>query len=157
MLKLKTQKTLDFKHKTKKSPKVHLARQKTYDYKNIINLDDDISEMDVNINQIPTIKTKNLFSQNPLKNKPNNNNNNIITLKNKNSFNISTYKHCNSITTNTSCGEKTMKKVTFSTVEIIRVEKYKKYNATSNYSKNQIKKNMEEFKENDNEQNCVIF
>ena len=50
-----------------------------------------------------------------------------------------------------------MKKVTFSTVEIIRVEKYKKYNIASNYSKNLIKKNMEEIKENDNEQKCFIF
>ena len=148
-------KTLDFKNKKNKSPKVQLARKKTYDYKNIINLDDDISEMDVNIKQIPTIKTKNLFLQNSIAKKPNNNN--IINLKNKNSFNISTYKHSNSITTNTSCREKTMKKVTFSTVEIIRVEKYKKYNASFNYSKNLIKKNMEEIKENDNEQKCVIF
>ena len=152
MLKLKT---LDYKHKIKKSPKSQLARKKTYDYKNIINLDDDISEMDVNIKQIPTIKTKNLFLQNPITKFQKNNN--IINLKNKKYNNISTYKHCNSITTNTSCGEKTMKKVTFSTVEIIRVEKYKKYNAASNYSKNLIKKNMEEIKENDNEQKCFIF
>ena len=39
MLKLKT---LDYKHKSKKSPKPQLARKKTYDYKNIINLDDNI-------------------------------------------------------------------------------------------------------------------
>ena len=51
-----------------------------------------------------------------------------------------------------------MKKVTFSTVEIIRVEKYKKYNALCNFSKNQIKKNMEEVKQNENESsNCIIF
>ena len=147
-------KTLDIKHRTKKSSKP-LSQKKPFNYKNIIKLDDDISEMDVNVKKIPIIKTKNLFLENPITNKPYNNN--IIKLKNNNSFNISTLNHCNSLTTNTSCGEKTMKKVTFSTVEIIRVEKYKKYNLASNYSKKLIKKNMEEFKENDNERNCFIF
>ena len=151
MLKLKT---LNPKHKAKKSSK-SLARKKTYDCKNIIKLDDDISEMDVNIKEIPIIKTKNLFLQNPTSKKRYNNS--IINLKNKNSFDILSLNHSNSITTNTSCGEKTVKKVTFSTVEIIRVEKYKKYNISSNYSKNLIKKNMEEIKENDNEQKCFIF
>ena len=150
MLKLKT---LDNKHKNKKDRSY--VRKKTYDYKNIINLDKDISEMDVNIKNYPTIKKKNLFLENTIKTKPINN----IKLKNKskNYFNKLALNHCNSITTTTSCGEKTEKKVTFSTVEIIRVEKYKKYNATCNYSKNQIKKNMEEIKENENETNCFIF
>ena len=151
MLKLKS---LDIKHKTKKSPKA-LTHKKKFNYKNIIKLDEDISEMDVNVKKIPIIKTKNLFSENPKTNKPYNNN--IINLKSKNSFNLSSLNHCNSITTNTSCGEKTIKKVTFSTVEIIRVEKYKKYNLASNYSKKLIKKNMEEIKGNDNEQKCFIF
>ena len=51
------------------------------------------------------------------------------------------------------------KKVTFSTVEIIRVEKYKKQNLINNISKTLIQKNMDEVKNNSNNEqlNCFIF
>ena len=145
-------------HKTKtfvenKKQKAGFVRKKTYDYRNI-NLDKDISEMDTNINKIPTINTKKFMFDMPKKIRAFNN---TIKLKNQKIINISSFKHCNSITTNSSFGEKAVKKVTFSTVEIIRVEKYKKYNARCNFSKNQIKKNMEEIKENEKESVCSIF
>ena len=65
-----------------------------------------------------------------------------------------------SITTN--CSEfnfKGIKKVTFSTVEIIRVAKYKKFNAKNNFSKLNIQKNIIEVKanKNRNESSCNIF
>ena len=65
-----------------------------------------------------------------------------------------------SITTN--CSEfnfKGIKKVTFSTVEIIRVTKYKKFNAKNNFSKLNIQKNIIEVKanKNRNESSCNIF
>ena len=145
-------------HKTKsfdenKKNKVRLARKKTFDYKNI-DLDKDISEMDTNINKIPVITTKKFIfdKSNRIREF-----NNIIKLKNKFNIKVSPFKHCNSITTNSSYGEKAVKKVTFSTVEIIRVKNYKKYNASLNFSKNLIKKNMEEMKENENESGCSIF
>ncbi len=147
------EKTLDKNKKIQK--KRLLARTKTFDYKNIVNLDENISEMDVSIKTIPSIKNKNLFIQNPMKIKAFNN---TIKLKKIRTFNIPSFKHCNSISSTTSSfGEKVVKKVTFSTVEIIRVEKYKKYNAISNFSKNQIMKNMEEIKKNENENICFIF
>ena len=147
-------KTKTFDEKNKKQNERKYVRKKTYDCRNILDLDKDTSEMNVNINKIPTF-TKKVFLFNSSKNLRTFNN--TIKLKNKNSFNISLLKHCNSITTNTSSGEKAVKKVTFSTVEIIRVEKYKKYNALSNFSKSQIQKNMEDFKQNDNESVCLIF
>ena len=152
-------------HKTKtfdenKKNKVRLARKKTFDYKNI-DLDKDISEMDTNINKIPVITTKKFifdksnrireFNLDEFIHKENN------SRKNKFNIKVSPFKHCNSITTNSSYGEKAVKKVTFSTVEIIRVKNYKKYNASLNFSKNLIKKNMEEMKENENESGCSIF
>ena len=151
-------KTKTFDEKIKKQNERGYVRKKTYDCRNIINLDQDTSEMIGNINKIPTF-TKKVFLFNSSKKLRTFNNNNTLKLqnKNKNSFNISLLKHCNSITTNTSSGEKAVKKVTFSTVEIIRVEKYKKYNALSNFSKIQIQKNMEDLKQNDNESVCLIF
>ena len=144
-------KTLD--GKLKKPNLSGYVRKKTYDYRNIINFDEDISELDINIKEIPTFKKKS-FNFNGSKNVRAFNN--IIKLKNINKLKLN---HCNSITTTTSYREKSVKKVTFSTVEIIRVEKYKKYNANSNFSKNLIKKNMEEVKQqnDNNESTCSIF
>ena len=131
-----------------------LVRKKTYDPKNIINLDTDISEMDTHIKNYPTIKKKNSFIERPIKTIPFSN----INLNNKKFIKKKSYNDANSITTTTSYGgEKAMKKVTFSTVEIIRVEKYKKYNAMNNFSKRLIDKNMEEFKQNDSKMICLIF
>ena len=146
-------KTKTFDEKSKKPNLSGYVRKKTFDYRNIINFDEDISEMDINIKEIPTFKKKS-FNFDSSKNTRTFNN--IIKLKN---FNKSKLNHCNSITTTTSYREKSVKKVTFSTVEIIRVEKYKKYNANSNFSKNLIKKNMEEVKQqnDNNESTCSIF
>ena len=131
-----------------------LNRKKTYDPKNIINLDTDISEMDIHIKNYPTLKKKNSFIERPIKTIPFSN----INLNNKKFIKKKSYNDANSITTTSSYGkEKSMKKVTFSTVEIIRVEKYKKYNAMNNFSKRLIDKNMEEFKQNDSKMICLIF
>ena len=131
-----------------------LIRKKTYDPKNIINLDTDISEMDIHIKNYPTLKKKNSFIERPIKTIPFSN----INLNNKKFIKKKSYNDANSITTTTSYGgEKAMKKVTFSTVEIIRIEKYKKYNAMNNFSKRLIDKNMEEFKQNDSKISCSIF
>ena len=131
-----------------------LNRKKTYDPKNIINLDTDISEMDIHIKNYPTLKKKNSFIERPIKTIPFSN----INLNNKKFIKKKSYNDANSITTTTSYGgEKAMKKVTFSTVEIIRIEKYKKYNAMNNFSKRLIDKNMEEFKQNDSKISCSIF
>ena len=148
-------KTIDNKLKKKKTN--GYVRKKTFDCRNIINLDEDISDMDTKIKNYPSIVKKNLFLENSINTKRANNRS-IVKLKKIKTFNIPILKHCNSLTTNTSYGEKSMKKVTFSTVEIIRVEKYKKYNALCNFSKNQIKKNLEDVKQNDTESNsCFIF
>ena len=84
-----------------------------------------------------------------------------IKLKQKNNKNIK-YKLFNddnySITTNFSENKK-IKKVTFSTVEIIRVIKYKNFNAKNNFSQINIQKNindMKNFKKKD-ENICSIF
>ena len=144
-------------HKTKtfvenQKHKIELSRKKTFDYRNI-DLDKNISEMDT-INKIPAITTKKFIFNKSNKERAFNN---TIKLKNKFNTKISPFRQCNSITTNCSYGEKGVKKITFSTVEIIRVENYKKYNASSNYSKNLIKKNMEEMKGNENNSACLIF
>lgn len=131
--------------------------KKTYDNKNLFNCDDDIAGIDTKIKKYPSLIKKNLFLDNSVNKNPFGSKNEF-KLKKIKTFNIPVILHTNSITTNTSFGEKPMKKVTFSTVEIIRVEKYKKYNALCNFSKNQIKKNMDEVKQNENESsNCFIF
>ena len=130
-------------------------RQRTYDYKNIIHLDKDISEMKLKIKKIPSIKKKNLFMENFFKKKPFIIPNKFKSIKTNDK---STIKHSNSITSSTSCPEKVVKKVTFSTVEIIRVENYKKYNVISNFSKMQIQKNMEEYQNNNViESMCCVY
>ena len=127
------------------------------DNSNILSFDDETYEIDKKIKKYPSIIKKNTFMDHKLKFKNPFKSRNKLQLKKIKTFNIPILNHCNSITTNTSVGEK-MKKVTFSTVEIIRVEKYKKYNAICTFSKNQIMKNMEEAKHNQNESNaCSIF
>ena len=95
-----------------------------------INLDINISESDIslNLNKYKTIKNKNIFNSNiptrpislqssPMKLKSKYNKNNIYKLSNE----------TNSTTTNYSdLNLNGIKKVTFSTVEIIRIKKYKK-------------------------------
>ena len=132
-----------------------LTRQKTFENQVFIELDKDISEMKVDIKKYQTFKKKNLFLEGnkPLKQQ----------LKQKNKlYRINTSKNknfdCYSITTSSSYNDKSVKKVTFSTVEIIRVEKYKKYNAMNNISKTTIQKNLEEVKNSSNEEStCFIF
>ena len=55
--------------------------------------------------------------------------------------------------------ENKVKKVTFSTVEIIRVVKYKKYNLAASFPKSLIKKNQENLREMKqyNDTMCLIF
>jgi len=139
-----------------KKPKLeNLKRNKTFDNKLFINFDTDISEMDVNIKKYETIKKKNLFldTEPKIKNK-----NRIIR-----NYTYKTKDECNSITTDSSSSHKKerIKKVTFSTVEIIRVEKYKKYNAINNFSKANIEKNMAEVNNSifnrDDKPSCLVF
>ena len=159
-------KTIIIDNLYKKKKPSQYYRQKTYDCKKIIidkknfcNFDEEKNEIDLKIKKYPSIIKKNLFLNNDSSYKNPFITRNQIQLKKIKTFNIPVFKQfkrCSSITTNTSEGEK-MKKVTFSTVEIIRVEKYKKYNARCNFSKHQIEKNMEEMKLNKNEFNCNIF
>ena len=135
-----------------------LARSKTFENQAFIDLDKDISEMNVKIKKYQSITNKNLFLEDKKRLKQSlkvsNKLNRVSTIKNKNkNFD------CYSITTSSSYNDKTVKKVTFSTVEIIRVEKFKKYNAMNNFSKVYIQKNMEEVKNNKNndESMCFIF
>ena len=135
-----------------------LTRSKTFENQTFIDLDKDTSEMNVNIKQYKSITNKNLFLEDKKRLKQslkvNNKIDRISTIKNKKkNFD------CYSITTSSSYNDKTVKKVTFSTVEIIRVEKYKKYNAMNNYSKTCIQKNMEDVKNNNinDESTCFIF
>ena len=132
---------------------IHI-RKKTYDFKNSNNLDNENSKLDINIKK-SSISKRDLFIKNPV---TINATNFPIILRNKNCFDISSINHCNTITTNYSYREKPLKKVTFTNVEIIRVENYKKYNLACNYSKNQIKKNMDELKNNEYQSViCFIF
>ena len=132
---------------------IHI-RKKTYDFKNSNNLDNENSKIDINIKK-SSISKRDLFNKNPV---TINATNFPIILRNKNCFDISSINHCNTITTNYSYREKPLKKVTFTNVEIIRVENYKKYNLACNYSKNQIKKNMDELKNNEYQSViCFIF
>ena len=117
-------------------------------------LDKEISEKDLNSSQIPTISTKKFNFDMPKKIKALSNK---IKLKNEMNTNKSSFKHCNSITRSNSYLEKSVKKVTFSTVEIIRVENYKKYNASNTFPKHLIEKNIEEMKKTEEDSVCSIF
>ena len=131
------------------------VRKKTFDYKNCINFDNENSKVEINLKNGSSKNKKKSFKDLPVKI---NATNFPIILRNKNCFNISSINHCNSITSITSYREKPLKKVTFSNEEIIRVENYKRYNFACNYSKNQIKKNMDELKNNEFQTTiCLIF
>ena len=119
--------------------------------------DIDISETEVetfNYEKYRTIDDKKIIKENLMKKNP-------VGLKQRLNNKNTKYKIINdnySITTN--CTDfKGIKKVTFSTVEIIRVAKYKKYNAKNNFSKLNIQKNIIEVKasKNRNESSCNIF
>ena len=119
--------------------------------------DIDISETEVetfNYEKHRTIDDKKIIKENLMKKNP-------VGLKQRLNNKNTKYKIINdnySITTN--CTDfKGIKKVTFSTVEIIRVAKYKKYNAKNNFSKLNIQKNIIEVKasKNRNESSCNIF
>ena len=76
----------------------------------------------------------------------------------KNKFWFKNEDNSNSTTSKSSSNDLKIKKVTFSTVEIIRVEKYKKYNIMNTVSKTCIQKNMEEVKNKNSDQtSCLIF
>ena len=130
-----------------------LIRKKTYDPSNIIDLDTDISVMDTHIKKIPCFLKRNTFIEKLTKKRIYSK---ARTLQKKKKLNRKLDDY-NSITTTTSYGEKSVKKVTFSTIEIIRVENYKKYNKILNFSKKLIKKNMEEVNKNKKDSNCLIF
>ena len=142
------------KHEYKLTKTSVITRKKTFENQSFIDLDKDISEMKVNIKEYETIKKKNLFleDKNSIKKEIKNKMHRINTYNVKNN-------DCYSIDTCSSYNGKSIKKVTFSTVEIIRVQKYKKYNVINNFSKNEIQKNMEEVKNNENydESTCFIF
>ena len=121
------------------------------------NFDINISETEVeavDFEKYGIIDDNKIMKENLIKKNP-------VGLKQKFNNKTNKYKIINenySITTN--CSDfKGIKKVTFSTVEIIRVAKYKKYNAKNNFSKLNIQKNILEVKANKNkdESLCNIF
>ena len=137
--------------------------QRKYTYTNVnndfTNFDVNISEREVetlNMEKFKTIEKddnnkrvkKNLVKKNSFVPKKKYNKNNIYYLINDN----------NSITTNYS-DYKGIKKVTFSTVEIIRITKYKKFNSQNNFSNDNIQKNIIEVKNSKNNEDyfCCIF
>ena len=87
----------------------------------------------------------------------------FIPKKKTKMFRSNTYKLFNdNISETTKCSEdKSIKKVTFSTVEIIRIKKFKKYNARNNFPLAEIQKNLNDVKnnkKNNNEESlCIIF
>ena len=136
-----------------------IKRKNTYSSINkeaFINMDINISEREsdsLNIDKFKTMekdKIKNgLTKKVPLKMKPR-------QKKNNNKYKL--FSDNNSITTN--CSDfKGIKKVTFSTVEIIRVAKYKKFNACNNFSNANIQKNINEVKNSKIKDDipCMIF
>ena len=151
----------DSKNESSLAKPIILSYQKTYNNQSFEDLEENISEIDINIKQYKTIKKKKslLGEKSPIKNqiKPKNLLYRLNTTK-TNRHNIKNY-DVYSLTTNSSDNDKCVKKVTFSTVEIIRVEKYKKENSINNFSKTLIQKNMDEVKNNSNNEqlNCFIF
>ena len=143
----------------KMTKKNKMNRQKTFNEEQFDDFDIDTSEMNVVIKEYKTIEKKNSFLKSLSQEKP------LLELNNKlkrnNTCKIKNIDYY-SIATNTSYIDSRVKKVTFSNVEIIRVEKYKKYNALNNYSKLEILKNMEELNKKNNTYNenplpCAIF
>ena len=132
-----------------KFPKMNsnqILRKSTYsDINNeaFINMDINISETEVeslDFSKFKTIENNKLIKNDFVKKIPEK----MKQKKNK------TYKYKlfnDNYSTTTNCSDyKGIKKVTFSTVEIIRVAKYKKYNASNNFSNENIKKNILEVK-----------
>ena len=132
-----------------KFPKMNsnqIQRKSTYsDINNeaFINMDINISETEVeslDLSKFKTIENDKLIKNDFVKKIPEKMN----QKKNK------TYKYKlfnDNYSTTTNCSDyKGIKKVTFSTVEIIRVAKFKKYNASNNFSNENIKRNILEVK-----------
>ena len=132
-----------------KFPKMNsnqIQRKSTYsDINNeaFINMDINISETEVeslDLSKFKTIENNKLIKNDFVKKIPEKMN----QKKNK------TYKYKlfnDNYSTTTNCSDyKGIKKVTFSTVEIIRVAKYKKYNASNNFLNENIKRNILEVK-----------
>jgi len=138
-----------------KSPKKNkFTRRKTLEYKNNIEIDADISDMDKKISKYQLFKKENAFN---ISNNERNDLNKPITSNKKIYFGMPKFKRCNSFSTSTSYAEKGVKKVTFSTIEIIRIDNYKKYNEACNFSKDQIKKTIKELKHNKSGKMCIVF
>ena len=123
-----------------------IQRKFTYSDNNneaFVNMDINISETEVeslDLSKFKTIENNKLIKNDFVKKIPEK----MKQKKNK------TYKYKlfnDNYSTTTNCSDyKGIKKVTFSTVEIIRVAKYKKYNASNNFSNENIKKNILEVK-----------
>ena len=119
--------------------------------------DIDISETDnetLDYEKYRTIEDNKIIKDNLIKKNP-------VGLKQRLNNKNNKYKIINdNYSTTTNCSDfKGIKKVTFSTIEIIRVAKYKKYNAKNNFSQLNIQKNILEIKanKNRNESSCNIF
>ena len=123
-----------------------------------INLDLNISEREseaFDLNQFQTLENNKLNKNDLLKKIP-------IKLKPKSNQKNKKYRiFSDNNSTTTNCSDyKGIKKVTFSTIEIIRVAKYKKYNASNNFSQINIEKNIKEVKDSKKNQEfipCTIF
>ncbi len=132
-----------------KFPKMNsnqIQRKSTYFDNNneaFINMDINISETEVeslDVSKFKTIENNKLIKNDFVKKIPEK----MKQKKNK-SYKYKLFNDNYSTTTN--CSDyKGIKKVTFSTVEIIRVAKYKKYNASNNFSNENIKRNILEVK-----------
>ena len=109
----------------------------------------------IDTNKYKFITGKNSFlKNNDLKRQLEKCNNNIQRNISLNSKNDEAY----SSTTNFTYHEKNIKKVTFSTVEIIRVEMFKNYNEKNNFSKESIQQNIKDLKSEKNDMSlCSIF
>ena len=137
-----------------------IQRQFTYTnnkHDEFINFDVNISEEDFDIlepEKYKTINNEKLIKNDLLRIIP-------IKCKKKPQKNMKYKLFNDNNSTTTNCSDiKAIKKVTFSTVEIIRVAKYKKYNASNNFSKANIEKNIIEVKNEKKQQEfipCFIF
>ena len=132
-----------------------MQRKMTYSDMN----DDAFIKMDVNISETE-IESLNLSKFKTIENNKLTKNDFVKKIKPKKNriYKYKLFNDSNSTTTN--CSDfKGIKKVTFSTVEIIRVAKFKKYNARNNFSIENIKKNIEEVKNSKKKDDipCSIF